>query len=132
PQGKFQEFLQLGDSDRTKMLKEIFHLDKYEFYYQTLNLEKRNNDLVQNLNGQLSHYTSINQELVSLKEVEVKSFFDRHNEYKIKILEKETLFQKQLELKNLYDEQAILQENLHSLKLQEERIAGLEKKVNDY
>src|SRR5690606_6534725 len=36
PQGRFQEFLQLGDSDRTKMLKEVFHLDKYEFYYQTL------------------------------------------------------------------------------------------------
>src|SRR5690606_40453452 len=28
PQGKFQEFLQLGHSNRTQMLKEIFQLEK--------------------------------------------------------------------------------------------------------
>jgi exonuclease SbcC len=30
PQGKFQEFLQLGDTERTKMLQEIFRLDKFD------------------------------------------------------------------------------------------------------
>jgi exonuclease SbcC len=31
PQGKFEEFLSLGQSDRTRMMREIFSLDKYEF-----------------------------------------------------------------------------------------------------
>src|SRR5690606_8055819 len=86
----------------------------------------------QNLSGQLSHYISVNEELVSSKELDVHNLLDRKNEYKIQIQEKETLFQKQLELKKLYDEYAILEEDLHGLKLQEERIKALEVKVNDY
>src|SRR3546814_6233284 len=45
PQGKFQEFLQLGDKARTDMLKEIFNLNKYEFFYQTASLERKNNEI---------------------------------------------------------------------------------------
>ncbi len=32
PQGKFAEFLQLGDSDRSEMLKDIFALDRFDLY----------------------------------------------------------------------------------------------------
>lgn len=41
PQGQFQEFLQLGNKDRTKMMKELFNLEKFEFYYKVVSLEKR-------------------------------------------------------------------------------------------
>ena len=132
PQGKFQEFLQLGDSDRTKMLKEIFHLDKYEYYYQTLNLEKKNNDALQNLNGQLSHYVQLNQELISLKEAEVKKLEETNNQLKIQILEKDLLYKEQQNLKNLYDERKQLQEKLDDLVAAEEDIQKLEKKLRDY
>ena len=42
PQGKFQEFLQLSDTDRTRMMRELFNLDKYELYRKVDGLEKRN------------------------------------------------------------------------------------------
>ncbi|PZP47041.1 MAG: SMC family ATPase, partial [Pseudopedobacter saltans] len=42
PQGKFQEFLQLGDKDRTKMMMEIFHLHKYDLSSNVGILEKEN------------------------------------------------------------------------------------------
>jgi len=132
PQGKFQEFLQLGDSDRTKMLKEIFHLDKYEYYYQTLNLEKKNNDALQNLNGQLSHYVQLNQELISLKENEVKKLEETNNQLKIQILEKDLLYKEQQNLKNLYNERKQQQEKLDDLLAAEEDIQNLEKKLRDY
>src|SRR5690606_32839362 len=59
PQGKFQEFLQLGDSDRTRMLKEIFSLEKYEFFYQTSSIEKKNNEELQRLAGELAVFGSV-------------------------------------------------------------------------
>ncbi len=49
PQGKFQEFLQLGNKERTQMMKELFDLDKYELYYKVVSLESKNNQKVQNL-----------------------------------------------------------------------------------
>lgn len=42
PQGKFQEFLQLTETDRTRMLREIFNLGKFELYQRTSQLDKKN------------------------------------------------------------------------------------------
>ena len=67
PQGRFQEFLQLGDKARTDMLKEIFHLDKYEFFEQTASLQKKNDELLSRLTGQLSHYQHVNNEWIEEK-----------------------------------------------------------------
>ncbi len=53
PQGQFQEFLQLGNKDRTQMMKELFGLEKFELYGKTVALENVNNEKIQNLQGQL-------------------------------------------------------------------------------
>jgi len=53
PQGQFQEFLQLGNRDRTQMMKELFNLQKFEFYYQVVSLESKNNDRKKYVEGQL-------------------------------------------------------------------------------
>ncbi|MEZ4906582.1 MAG: AAA family ATPase [Saprospiraceae bacterium] len=53
PQNKFMEFIQLGDSDRTKMLKEIFNLNKFDLYAKTRELEIESSQKLANLNGQL-------------------------------------------------------------------------------
>lgn len=75
PQGKFQEFLQLTDKDRTTMMKELFNLDKYEFYAQTVALENTNKQKMDNLEGKLSHYEQVTPDIFSAKakeEAEVK------------------------------------------------------------
>ena len=59
PQGKFQEFLQLGDTERTQMMRELFNLDKYELFHKVVSLESRNNQQVQNLEGQLQQLGEI-------------------------------------------------------------------------
>ncbi|MGE0021353.1 MAG: SbcC/MukB-like Walker B domain-containing protein [Draconibacterium sp.] len=53
PQGQFQEFLQLGNKDRTQMMKELFGLEKFELYGKTVALENANIEKIQNLQGQL-------------------------------------------------------------------------------
>lgn len=62
PQGQFQEFLQLGNKDRTQMMKELFNLGKYEFFYKVTSLESKNNTQKQHIEGQLQQLGDISQE----------------------------------------------------------------------
>lgn len=64
PQGQFQEFLQLGNRDRTRMMKELFNLEKYEFYYKVVSLEKKNDAQRQLIQGQLQQLGEIDPEQV--------------------------------------------------------------------
>ena len=64
PQGKFQEFLQLGNKDRTQMMKELFNLGKFELYYKTVALENKNNEQMQKLQGQLLQLGEVKPELL--------------------------------------------------------------------
>jgi len=66
PQGQFQEFLQLGDKDRTRMMKELFNLGKYEFYRQVTSLESKNNALRQHLEGQRQQLGEVDPQQVSI------------------------------------------------------------------
>ncbi len=102
PQGKFQEFLQLKDKERTTMLKEIFALEKYEFFVQTSFLEKKNNETIQNLNGQLLHLTQTTQEGIIEIQNHVKQLEPIVENYKIKIFDKEKELKQQEETKQLF------------------------------
>jgi exonuclease SbcC len=64
PQGQFQEFLQLGSTDRTRMMKELFNLQRFELYYKAASLEAKNNAQKQNLEGQLQQLGAIDPEQV--------------------------------------------------------------------
>lgn len=62
PQGQFQEFLLLGNRDRTQMMKELFNLGKFEFYYKVTSLESKTNAAKQNIEGQLQQLGTIDPE----------------------------------------------------------------------
>ena len=62
PQGQFQDFLQLGDADRTRMMKELFSLDKFELYYKVASLESKNNIQKENITGQLQQLGTLDFE----------------------------------------------------------------------
>lgn len=132
PQGRFQEFLQLGDKARTDMLKEIFNLNKYEFFYQTTNLERKNNEELQHLEGQLLHFDAVNKEGISLKEQQVLDLSEALNSHIKLVAEKDLLFQAQRSLKKLTDDREGIQSKLVTHLEDEDRIKELDKKVQDY
>ena len=78
PQGKFQEFLQLGRAERTQMMKELFNLGRFELFFKVTPLESRNNERMQHLQGQLQQLGEINPDEI------------RQNEEKLATLQKET------------------------------------------
>jgi DNA repair protein SbcC/Rad50 len=132
PQGKFQEFLQLGNKERTQMMKELFNLDKYELYYKVVSLESKNTQQVQNLEGRLNQLGEI-----SLTQIE-------ECERNLAILKKEIEERQQelavqqgqeLELRKLRDLSKRIREtetSLVQLRNQEPFIDGLEKAVHEY
>ncbi len=76
PQGRFQEFLQLGTKERTQMLQELFNLNKYDLSGRVATLENQNNAQVQNITGQLQSIGTVSpgdlasreQQLIRMKE----------------------------------------------------------------
>lgn len=64
PQGKFQEFLQLPDADRTKMMKELFHLERFDLSFRVRAMELKNDEKVSFLEGELNQLTEVSQEKI--------------------------------------------------------------------
>ena len=62
PQGKFQEFLQLTPADRTKMLKDIFGLEKFDLGAKVRDLRRNNELALSHLEGQLEHLKAVSEE----------------------------------------------------------------------
>ena len=132
PQGRFQEFLQLKETERVQMLKEIFSLEKYELGHKVAALTKANDLKISNIEGQM----------LALPVIDVGALQIRENE--IVIYQKE-LDEKTIELQRIQEEEKALQllkqlfEDLqkkiffwNKLKEKEEEFILLEKNVNEY
>ena len=72
PQGRFQEFIELRDNDRTKMMKELFNLDKYDLSRKVGSLNSKNKLLLENLKGQLMSLGDATPDMVVHHEFELK------------------------------------------------------------
>ena len=132
PQGQFQEFLQLGNKDRTQMMKELFNLQKYELYYKVASLESKNNAHRQNLEGQLQQLGAIDTE-------QVKGYEEQLDRLKTDIVQlSKTLNDQQkleVEWKKLQDSVKKLkdiQQKLNQLKDLEPEFIQLEKTILNY
>src|SRR5690554_1272493 len=77
PQGQFQEFLQLGNRDRTRMMKELFNLEKYEFYYKVVSLEKKNDEQLTTIKAKLQQLGDIDPKQVKVFETYLTEIEDK-------------------------------------------------------
>ncbi len=132
PQGKFQEFLQLSNSERTKMMKELFNLEKYELYNKTKRLEEKNNESINKLKGNLEQLGDISEE--QLKELEAQqketaskltTLNERHNKQTNLLKELDKLKENTLLLNEFSNKKIVLEEKSTAIK-------KLEKDITDY
>ena len=70
PQGKFKEFLDLGGRDRSNMMKEIFHLQKFDLSAKVSLLQASNKSSLDELKGVLSGFETISVETILSKDEE--------------------------------------------------------------
>ena len=132
PQGKFQEFLQLGDKARTQMLKEIFQLSKFDLFYKARALELKNNEKKENIEGGLLQLGDADEETITKKEQELSDCKKELNKAQKQIEGKKKEEKKQEKLKELFDKVTKQQSALEELKKQERKYQEREKQVKRY
>ena len=73
PQGKFNEFLGLKGKERSDMMKEIFHLERFDLSYKVSSLQKETRSKLDFLQGELSGFEAISAEAITILENEVET-----------------------------------------------------------
>src|SRR5690554_1315498 len=132
PQGQFQEFLQLGNKDRTQMMKELFDLGKYEFSGKVSALETKNNAQKQHIGGQLQQLGEINESLIDAQQQELNILLNELIQLDNK---SKTYQQKAEELNNLQvlvQKKSNTEQEFKTLLNQEPEYRKLENLVSEY
>jgi DNA repair protein SbcC/Rad50 len=68
PQGRFQEFIELKDAERTRMMKELFQLEKYDLSRNVATLARANDLKWSGVEGQLLGLGEVNAEMIAAEE----------------------------------------------------------------
>ena len=132
PQGKFQEFLQLSDTERTKMMKELFSLHRYDLSGKLAHYEKENQQNLSNVNGQLLQLSDISDEKIE----ELSKESEQLNKDLIKIQKELSLLQKQNEEftknKQLFAQIEQLMQEFKQLNQEKHKFELLENELKEY
>ncbi|MEN7548560.1 SbcC/MukB-like Walker B domain-containing protein [Rapidithrix thailandica] len=70
PQGKFREFIDLGPTDRTRMLQELFQLDKFDLFDKTKQLIAKNSEALTITRTKLEGLEEFSKEVLDEKEIQ--------------------------------------------------------------
>jgi exonuclease SbcC len=132
PQGQFQEFLQLGDRDRTQMMKELFNLGRFEFYYKVASLEAKNNAQKQNIDGQLQQLGPVDPEQLNAYTAQLKQMEDELKEQNQRLAAWQKGEEELRQLKELTGRIAGAERDCTLLQQQEPGFLELEKKISRY
>ncbi|PSL29241.1 AAA family ATPase [Dyadobacter jiangsuensis] len=112
PQGRFQEFIELKDAERTRMMKELFQLEKYDLSRNVGSLSNRNNLALSNVDGQLLGLGEVTKEMLAEGEQQLE--------------------QLRLQIQHISNELAVqteLEGNFQKLKLAGEKIQMLQSRL---
>jgi len=132
PQGRFQEFLQLGNKDRTQMMKELFNLERFEFSGKVASIESKNDAAIQIISGKMMQLGEVDPETL-------KSLAGKFARLKDEIalisadIEKNDLINRELtRLKGLFSRLTVQQKKLDALLIRKPYFSESEQKIKEY
>lgn len=105
PQGQFKEFLELGATDRTNMMKEIFSLQRFDLQNNVSVLNSKNKSELDQLEGQLKGFEEVNEEQILIQKDNLKIEQQKFENVKIQFKKIE---EKYIKLKSLKEDFEIL------------------------
>ena len=132
PQGQFQEFLQLTGVERTRMMKELFNLEKYELDYKVASLEAKNNSQKENLDGQLKQLGAIDPEQIKLYEGQLTQLRAEISQLSKSLAAQQKQESEWKKLQELARKLEYIQQKLKQLKDREPEFVALEKIILNY
>ncbi|OFX43743.1 MAG: hypothetical protein A2W95_02155 [Bacteroidetes bacterium GWA2_40_14] len=132
PQGKFQEFLQLTAAKRSEMMKELFHLQKYELSDEVGLLEKNNDAHMNQLMGMIQGLSEVTEELIQQKRSELSEQSKQLHELKVQLESMQQKSQEMSQLKTLHERMAHLESVLKNLETKKPEMEVLAKNLAEY
>lgn len=129
PQGQFKEFLELGATDRTNMMKEIFSLQRFDLQNNVSVLNSKNRSELDQLEGQLKGFEEVNEEQILIQKDNLKIEQQKFEDVKIQFKKIE---EKYIKLKSLKEDFEILNQKkseFEKLNQQKKEIDILETKT---
>lgn len=125
PQGQFKEFIELGATDRTNMMKEIFDLHQFDLQNNTAILNAHNKSELDHLEGQLKGFEDINSDKIASQKEILRLEKEKFEPVKIEFEKIQTKYQKLKNLKSdfeglkqketAFDELEKMKENIDTL-----------------
>src|SRR5690554_3240457 len=132
PQGQFQEFLQLGNKDRTQMMKELFNLGKFEFYYKVTSLESKNNALKQNVEVQLQQLGAVDAEQLNVYQKLLTKLEEELNEQNRILAENQQKEEQLRKLQELTQKKTEAEKEQKNLLEKDPEFQALEKRISRF
>jgi DNA repair protein SbcC/Rad50 len=132
PQGQFQEFLQLGNTDRTRMLKELFNLERFELSPKVSVLEKANTEKINRIKGQLEQLGTANADELPQWEAQLATLKAEIEQQTKELTEKQLIDTELKKIKELSENLNKARITLKELVEKEPHFTALEKQVKQY
>lgn len=118
PQGKFEEFLGLGAADRTRMLQDLFHLDKYDLKDPIGKLSQRNKLSIENTQGSLATYSAVTEEVIAENNALIANLESQRTAQEAILKEQQRAFESAQQLRDLFDQLAAAKQRQQELQLE--------------
>ncbi|MEN4761893.1 SbcC/MukB-like Walker B domain-containing protein [Chryseobacterium sp. C39-AII1] len=132
PQGQFKEFLELGATERTTMMKEIFNLQRFDLQNNVASLNVKNRSELDQLDGQLKGFEEITEEQISAEKETLKTEQHKFSEAKDNFQKISASFQQLKNLKTDFENLKQKKENFSNLSAQKAEIDILETQTDIY
>lgn len=132
PQGKFRDFVDQNATQRTQMLKELFHLEKFELGYKTNILLKKTQLACRGTEERLSEIGQVSEEEIEQGRKEVEEWEKALAENLKQQQEAEKACQQQEELRKLFENIRNTEKQLTGVEQQREHFQKREQRLKDY
>lgn len=132
PQGQFQDFLQLGDADRTRMMKELFNLEKFELFRKVASLERKNNLQIENIAGKLQLLGELDEDNIDVYTKLLSNLEENIKNLNINITERQKDEEQLRNMGDLILKRDNAQKELDILLEKESQFTQLEKTIAQY
>lgn len=129
PQGQFKEFLELGATERTNMMKEIFSLQRFDLQNNVSVLNAKNKSELDQLEGQLKGFEEVNEEQIAEQKEHLKLEQQKFEEIKIQFKQIEEKYQQLKNLKTDFQSLKQKKSDFEKLSLQKTEVDELDIKT---
>lgn len=132
PQGKFMDFIHLKDAERTKMLKDIFNLQKYDLLDKVKILNSENNTKIEIIGNNLLRLKDVNEELLDSTKNKLNKITTERKDLGQNLKEKEKEYTELNELKATFEKLGKKQILFDQLKIDKAGYDIKERELKEY